>query len=152
MPLPRLSSATGRSSCACAGRSCVTSTRRKATFLVLAQKAKSLCVQDLLGPWIHSVAYRIASCARAGAIRRQRHTGRHGDVAAARLTVYQDEDQKDLEVVVHEEIDRRSTSAPDWSSVISRVAHTNRQRDNLAGRSARSRADRLVDDSASGTD
>ncbi len=78
----------------------------QATFLVLAQKAKSLWVRDSLGPWIHSAAYRVASCARAGAIRRRRHARRYGKLAAGRLTVYQDEDQEELEVVVHEEIDR----------------------------------------------
>ena len=78
----------------------------QATFLVLAQKAKSLYVRDSLGPWIHSVAYRVAACARAAAIRRRRHARRHGELAAARLAVYQDEDQADLEAVVHEEIDR----------------------------------------------
>ena len=31
---------------------------------------------------------------------------RHGELAAGRLAVYQDEDQRDLEAVVHEEIDR----------------------------------------------
>ena len=78
----------------------------QATFLVLAQKAESLWVRDSLGPWIHSVAYRVASCARAAAIRRRRHARRHGELAAGRLAVYQDEDQGDLEAVVHEEIDR----------------------------------------------
>ena len=37
----------------------------QATFLVLAQRAGSLWVRDSIGPWIHSVAYRVASCARA---------------------------------------------------------------------------------------
>ncbi len=78
----------------------------QATFLVLAQKAKSLWVRDSLGPWIHSAAYRVASCARAAAIRRRRHAQRHGELAGGRLTVYQDEDQADLEAVLHEEIDR----------------------------------------------
>ncbi len=78
----------------------------QATFLVLAQKARSLCVRDSLGPWIHSVAYRVASCARAAAIRRRRHARRHGELAAGRLAVYQDVDQGDLQAVVHEEIDR----------------------------------------------
>ena len=78
----------------------------QATFLVLAQKAKSLCVRDSLGPWIHSVAYRVAACARAAAIRRRRHARRHGELAAGRLAVYQDGDHGDLEAVVHEEIDR----------------------------------------------
>ena len=78
----------------------------QATFLVLAQRADSLWVRDSLGPWLHSVAYRVASCARAAAIRRRRHERRHAELAAGRLAVYHDEDRGDLEAVVHEEIDR----------------------------------------------
>jgi RNA polymerase sigma factor (sigma-70 family) len=78
----------------------------QATFLVLAQRAGSLWVRDSIGPWIHSVAYRVASCARAAGIRRQRHERRHAELAAGRLAVYHDEDREDLEAVVHEEIDR----------------------------------------------
>lgn len=77
----------------------------QATFLVLAQKAESLWVRDSLGPWLHSVAYRVASCARAVAIRRRRHEHEHGAWAGARLAVYRDEHREDLEAVVHEEID-----------------------------------------------
>jgi RNA polymerase sigma factor (sigma-70 family) len=78
----------------------------QATFLVLAQRANSLWVRDSIGPWLHSVAYRVASCARAAAIRRRRHERRHAELAAGRLAVYPDEDRGDLEAVVHEEIDR----------------------------------------------
>jgi RNA polymerase sigma factor (sigma-70 family) len=78
----------------------------QATFLVLAQRAGSLWVRDSIGPWIYSVAYRVASCARAAAIRRQRHERRHAELAAGRLAVYPDEDRGDLEAAVHEEIDR----------------------------------------------
>ncbi len=77
----------------------------QATFLVLAQRAGSLWVRDSIGPWIHSVAYRVASCARAARIRRQRHERRHAELAAGRLAVYHDEDPENL-AVVHEEIDR----------------------------------------------
>ena len=78
----------------------------QATFLVLAQRAGSLWVRDSIGPWIHSVAYRVASCARAAGIRRQRHERRHAELAAGRLAVYHDEDRGDIEGVVHEEINR----------------------------------------------
>jgi RNA polymerase sigma factor (sigma-70 family) len=78
----------------------------QATFLVLAQRAGSLWVRDSIGPWIHSVAYRVASCARAAAIRRQRHERRHAQLAGGRLTVYPDDDRGDLDAVVHEEIVR----------------------------------------------
>ncbi len=84
----------------------------QATFLVLAQRAGSLWVRDSIGPWIHSVAYRVASCARAAAIRRRRHERRHAELAAGRLAVYHDEDRGDLEAVVHEEIDRLPEHLP----------------------------------------
>jgi RNA polymerase sigma factor (sigma-70 family) len=78
----------------------------QATFLVLAQRANSLWVRDSLGPWLHSVAYRVARCTRAAAIRRRRHERRHAELAAGRPTVYQDDGQADLEAVIHGEIDR----------------------------------------------
>src|SRR5262249_9970074 len=78
----------------------------QATFLVLARRARSLWVRDSLGPWLHAVAYRVASCARAAAIRRRRHERRHAQLSGARLAVYEDEDRPDLEAVIHEEIGR----------------------------------------------
>src|SRR5215207_2371043 len=45
----------------------------QATFLVLVTKARSLWVRDSLGPWLHQVAYRTATCARSAAARRRRH-------------------------------------------------------------------------------
>ena len=44
----------------------------QATFLVLVEKARGLWVRDSLGPWLHQVAYRTASCARSAAARRRR--------------------------------------------------------------------------------
>jgi RNA polymerase sigma factor (sigma-70 family) len=44
----------------------------QATFLVLVRRARSLWVRDSLGPWLHQVAYRTASCLRTGAARRRR--------------------------------------------------------------------------------
>jgi RND family efflux transporter MFP subunit len=45
----------------------------QATFLVLVEKARGLWVRDSLGPWLHQVAFRTASCARSAAARRRRH-------------------------------------------------------------------------------
>ena len=44
----------------------------QATFLVLLKKARALWVRDSLGPWLHQVAFRTASCARVSAARRRR--------------------------------------------------------------------------------
>jgi RNA polymerase sigma factor (sigma-70 family) len=44
----------------------------QATFLVLAHKARSIGRPELLGPWLHGVAYRTAARARQAARRRAR--------------------------------------------------------------------------------
>ncbi len=38
----------------------------QATFLILIQKARALWVRDSLGPWLHQVALRTASCGPLG--------------------------------------------------------------------------------------
>jgi RNA polymerase sigma factor (sigma-70 family) len=48
----------------------------QATFLVFCQKAASLRMQESVGGWLHSVAYRIAQKARIAAARRRKHEGR----------------------------------------------------------------------------
>jgi HlyD family secretion protein len=44
----------------------------QATFLVLVAKAGGLWVRDSLGPWLHQVAYRTATCLKANLARRRR--------------------------------------------------------------------------------
>ncbi len=77
----------------------------QATFLVLVEKARGLWVRDSLGPWLHQVALRTASCARSAAIRRRRLERRAAEIAAAR-DPHEDPDRSDLERALHEEIDR----------------------------------------------
>src|SRR5262245_22380542 len=78
----------------------------QATFLVLVRKARSLWVQDSLGPWLHQVACRTASCLRRAIIRRQKHerscTTRNGESSAglAKPTDF------DLDAAIHEELNR----------------------------------------------
>ncbi len=48
----------------------------QATFLVLARKARSICVKDSLGGWLQGVALRVASKARSDTMRRRRHGAR----------------------------------------------------------------------------
>jgi HlyD family secretion protein len=74
----------------------------QATFLVLVKKARGLWVRDSLGPWLHQVAFRTASCARLAAARRHRH-----ERCAAELTTEAQVDvHDDLASVLHEEIER----------------------------------------------
>jgi RND family efflux transporter MFP subunit len=74
----------------------------QATFLVLARKARSLWVHDSLGPWLHQVALRTASGARAAAARRRRHE----QVAALSKRECHMETADELGHVLHEEIER----------------------------------------------
>ncbi len=74
----------------------------QATFLVLVRKARALWVRDSLGPWLHQVAYRTASCARSSAARRRRHERGAARPEAAGLV----EPAAELERLLHQEIDR----------------------------------------------
>ena len=74
----------------------------QATFLVLVQKARSLWVCDSLGPWLHQVALRTASCAALG----RGPPARHERVAAVSARASHTESHDDLGHVLHEEIDR----------------------------------------------
>src|SRR5947199_10868023 len=53
----------------------------QATFLVLVRRGGSLWVRDSLGPWLHQVAYRVASSARSAASRRRRHEQRAAELS-----------------------------------------------------------------------
>ena len=76
----------------------------QATFLVLARKARSIRTGDVLGGWLHRVAYRIAVQANIDLNRRRRRESDVSpmDIPAAAHAV------PDLELlsIVHEEIDR----------------------------------------------
>jgi RND family efflux transporter MFP subunit len=74
----------------------------QATFLVLVKRARGLWVRDSIGPWLHQVAYRTASCTRTTAAR---HRRLERDAA---MTARSSRAQPDgeLERLLHEEIDR----------------------------------------------
>jgi HlyD family secretion protein len=74
----------------------------QATFLVLVKKARGLWVRDSLGPWLHQVAYRTASCARLAGARRRRHER----LAAAAQPEIHTVNSNHLESLLHEEIER----------------------------------------------
>jgi RNA polymerase sigma factor (sigma-70 family) len=75
----------------------------QATFLVLVKKARGLWVRDSLGPWLHQVACRVASCARAEAARRRRIESRIPPLEpASAIEAIPD----DLGGVLHEELTR----------------------------------------------
>ena len=54
----------------------------QATFLVLLRQAGAIRKRESVGPWLHGVAHRVASCARSAAARRRAH-GADGPSAAA---------------------------------------------------------------------
>jgi RNA polymerase sigma factor (sigma-70 family) len=84
----------------------------QATILVLARRARSLWVRDSLGPWLHTVAVRIAADARDAAERRRRHEQRYAEMAATFAPA--GAGGGDLRAVLHEEVARlpRKLRAP----------------------------------------
>jgi HlyD family secretion protein len=74
----------------------------QATFLVLVKRARGLWVRDSLGPWLHQVAYRTASCVRLTSARRQRHERGASESRKEAYVALHD----DLARVLHEEIER----------------------------------------------
>ena len=52
----------------------------QATFVILVKKASLLTLNDSLGPWLHGVALRVASCARSANSRRRMHERKAGEV------------------------------------------------------------------------
>jgi RNA polymerase sigma factor (sigma-70 family) len=75
----------------------------QATFLVLVRKAGAIRDRDSVAPWLHGVALRVASHARAAAIRRR---DRERRAAAMATPPAGDAPRHDLAAVLHEEVDR----------------------------------------------
>jgi RNA polymerase sigma factor (sigma-70 family) len=75
----------------------------QATFLVLLDKARSMCWRPDLGGWLFGVAHRIALRARASAAARQRHEAR---VVRPACGVEADLSWREAVAVLHEELDR----------------------------------------------
>ncbi|WP_406695218.1 sigma-70 family RNA polymerase sigma factor [Singulisphaera sp. Ch08] len=75
----------------------------QATFLVLARKAGSIYCRDTLGPYLHAVALRVASCTHSAVARRRRHERGYAERAE---TTYVGKPPDDLGRVLHEELGR----------------------------------------------
>ena len=75
----------------------------QATFLVLVRKASTISDRELLGPWLHGVARRVALKARGVAARRNRREGTTLDDPPADPA---EGPWPDLRPILHEELDR----------------------------------------------
>ncbi len=79
----------------------------QATFLVLVGRARGLWVRDSVGPWLHGVAWRVASRARAASARRLRHERRAALMADRPVGSVEGEAGRDeSRALLHEEIGR----------------------------------------------
>jgi HlyD family secretion protein len=78
----------------------------QATFLVLVRKARSLWVRNSLGPWLHQVACRTASCLRATIIRRRTHERCSAERNATCVVEGGPARDADRDAAVHEEVNR----------------------------------------------
>jgi RNA polymerase sigma factor (sigma-70 family) len=78
----------------------------QATFLVLLRKARSLWVRHSLGPWLHQVAYRTASCLRRTVMRRHKHERSCASRDVARSVEVGTPRDPDRDAAIHEEVNR----------------------------------------------
>jgi RNA polymerase sigma factor (sigma-70 family) len=76
----------------------------QATFLVLARKAAALRARDLVGNWLHGVAYRTALGAKAMTARRQAHERQARELAQPRAPA--DDGWQELLPLLDQELDR----------------------------------------------
>ncbi len=79
----------------------------QAVFLVLVKRADSVRHRDLLGPWLHGVARRIAIRARSDAMRRR---DRPSDGPEPRCPGGDDLDRLDERASIHDEVQRLPSS------------------------------------------
>jgi RNA polymerase sigma factor (sigma-70 family) len=75
----------------------------QATFLVLARRARSIRDRDAVGRWLMGVAYRVAGCARAAALRRRAHERKAAEGAAVSV---EPEEPGDWVPLLREEVGR----------------------------------------------
>jgi RNA polymerase sigma-70 factor (ECF subfamily) len=82
----------------------------QATFLILLRRAHALWVRQSLGPWLHSVASRVASSARSTAARRGALERRAAASVPTASISREEPGGGDLGAVLQEEIDRLPSS------------------------------------------
>ena len=75
----------------------------QAVFLVLARKARSIRDRDAVGRWLMGVAYRVAGCARAAALRRRAHERKAAEGAVVSV---EPEEPGDWVPLLREEVGR----------------------------------------------
>jgi RNA polymerase sigma factor (sigma-70 family) len=75
----------------------------QATFLVLVRKANSIRQPDLLGPWLHGVAFRVAMRLRAAIGLR---AGQQGDLELPAPEAMPDAERKELRLLLDQEVSR----------------------------------------------
>jgi RNA polymerase sigma factor (sigma-70 family) len=78
----------------------------QATFLMLARKAGSIRDRQVLGRWLHRVAYRIAVGSKIDSDSRRAHERRAAERSAAPPGPEPDPARSMLRLVLHEEVDR----------------------------------------------
>jgi RNA polymerase sigma-70 factor (ECF subfamily) len=75
----------------------------QATFLVLVERAESIRTRDSVASWLHGVAFRVASCARATAARRRRLEASRPELE---YHAGETDDPRELRLILQEEIAR----------------------------------------------
>ena len=76
----------------------------QAVFLVLVDKARLLRLRDSLGPWLHAVALRVSTHARALAMKRHVRTQERGVFDPPKREI--GGTPNELDVAIHEEVGR----------------------------------------------
>ncbi|HEV3165054.1 MAG TPA: RNA polymerase sigma factor [Isosphaeraceae bacterium] len=75
----------------------------QAAFLVLVRRASLIRKHESVGSWLHGVAYRVATCARAASVRRRLHEQRRAEMAALDVGM---PEEPDVGPALHEEVGR----------------------------------------------
>ena len=93
----------------------------QAVFLVLVHKARTLSARDSLGPWLHAVALRVSSHARASEMQRRIHERRYA-VLGSRSAGDHEGLSDDSIATIHEELGAcRRAGGKLWCSATWRV-------------------------------